>query len=365
MHHVQPRIMWIDSSAQNLINYKDFLIETDFQLYTYQNPIDALKYIDRIQPHVILIDTELNEIDAFELTKKIRQSPQFEYIPIIFTLNLSDEKTLMTAYEFKSVDIMSKPCKKIQTLFRVNSNFEKFIYLQELNNQLAEVKEKHDQVETLARVLTHDISNSVMIIQHTANKLENHKLKMATQKITEIIDHVKEVLANKSGKIKVSIHPFFLADAITETIQSFSEKLNEKQLTITGNWRQNSEVQIRANEETFKNQVLANLISNAIKFSYPNSQITIDIGSKNEEIFLTIKDRGQGIPQDLIPKIFSRNEKTTRPGTANEQGTGFGLPIVKQYLELFQAKIEVESTTNPNNLTSIQSGTTFRIEFKK
>ena len=110
--------------------------------------------------------------------------------------------------------------------------------MQELDNQLAEVKEKHDQVETLARILTHDISNSVMVIQHAANKLENDKLKMATQKITEIISHVKQVLANKSGKIKVAIHSFCLAEAITETIQSFSEKLSEKQLTITGNWRQ-------------------------------------------------------------------------------------------------------------------------------
>lgn len=201
--------MWVDSSAQNLINYKDFFVETDFQLYTYQSPLEALKYIDRIQPHVILIDTELKEIEAFEFARKIRQSNEFENVPIIFTLNLSDEKTLLTAYEFKSVDIMSKPCKKIQTLFRVNSNFEKYIYLQELNTHLHEAKEKHDQVETLARILTHDISNSVMVIQHVGNKLQNEKLQIASQKITEIHTHVKEILANISGKIKVSIHQFF------------------------------------------------------------------------------------------------------------------------------------------------------------
>lgn len=111
--------------------------------------------------------------------------------------------------------------------------------------------------------------------------------------------------------------------------------------------------------------MLANLISNAIKFSHQNSQICIDIETENDEVALKIKDHGKGIPDDLISKIFNRNESTTRPGTKNEQGTGFGLPIVKQYLDLYQARIQVSSTTNPNQLPHIQTGTTFTIYFKK
>ena len=62
MTNMQPRIMWIDPSIENLISYKDFFSDTDFQLFTYQNPFEALKYIERIQPHVILIDTDLQEL---------------------------------------------------------------------------------------------------------------------------------------------------------------------------------------------------------------------------------------------------------------------------------------------------------------
>lgn len=365
MQSVQPRIMWIDSSVQNLISYKDFFNDTDFELFTYLSPIEALTYLEKINPHVIIIDTDLTEIDPFELTNRIRQSELFQMIPIIFTINLSDEKMLMAAYEYQNVDIMSKPCKKLQTLFRVNSNFEKSVYQNELKDKLIEIEEKHAEVETLARILTHDISNSITIINQIAKKIENEKLQLAVKKVIEIVTHVKEVLSHSSGKILLEINDVNLQSSIKEVVQSYSNKLIEKNITVTGNWRDIEDVYIKADERTLKNQILANLFSNAIKFSYPQSQISIDIKTQLNEVQLSFKDQGQGIPVELIPKLFKRNEKTTRPGTANEPGTGFGLPIVKQYLDLMDAHINVSSIENKNNIASQNTGTTFTLTFKK
>ena len=79
---------------------------------------------------------------------------------------------------------------------------------------------------------------------------------------------------------------------------------------------------------------------------------------KESHITLNIKDSGVGIPESLLDKIFDPTEKTTRKGTSGEKGTGFGLPIVKESVELFNGIITVRSSTLDHD-----HGTIFSLRF--
>ena len=356
--------MVIDESAENLIQFKHFFANTHYQLFAYQNPTEALKYLDKINPHLIVIDTNLSTSNAFVFARKIRENIHTSSVPIIFTLNLTDEETLIKAYEFESADILSKPCKKLQTLFRVKSNIEKYFYLLELNKNLFDLKEKQEDTETLARILTHDISNSLTIISHNAEIIKHEKIKSAVKHATDIVRHVKEMLSFSAGKMSPTLSSVFLTDAINDVIKSFEIKLQEKELNVIGNWRQHAEVQILSEENSLKHQVLSNLLSNAIKFSYPKSKIDFSIQANDNVIKLKVSDQGQGIPSELLPDLFNKYTKTTRLGTAKEKGTGFGLPILKRYLEFFGAQISVASK-HENEGHPEDHGTEFTVIFKK
>ena len=91
-------------------------------------------------------------------------------------------------------------------------------------------------------------------------------------------------------------------------------------------------------------QVLYNLIDNAIKFSHPDSTITVETTEKNEKVFISVKDTGIGIPKDCIKKIWERFYKTDLSRGKDKRGTGLGLAIVKDIISAHNENINVIST---------------------
>ncbi len=91
-------------------------------------------------------------------------------------------------------------------------------------------------------------------------------------------------------------------------------------------------------------QVLYNLIDNAIKFSHSNSTIFIQASSRYEKIFVSVKDTGIGIPRDSQKKIWERFYKTDLSRGKDKRGTGLGLSIVKEIIQAHGENIDVIST---------------------
>lgn len=91
-------------------------------------------------------------------------------------------------------------------------------------------------------------------------------------------------------------------------------------------------------------QVLYNLIDNAIKFSPPESVITIETTVKYEKIFISVRDTGTGIPKESLKKIWERFYKTDASRGKDKKGTGLGLAIVKEIIQLHEENINVVST---------------------
>ncbi|MEN0053538.1 MAG: ATP-binding protein [Mucilaginibacter sp.] len=96
-----------------------------------------------------------------------------------------------------------------------------------------------------------------------------------------------------------------------------------------------------------KNQLkraIQNVLSNAIKFSYPNSSIKVGSMIGGDKVTLKITDSGIGIPGDLQPYVFDKFTQARRPGTNNEPTTGLGLCFSKQSIERHQGSIRFTST---------------------
>lgn len=91
-------------------------------------------------------------------------------------------------------------------------------------------------------------------------------------------------------------------------------------------------------------QVIYNLTDNAIKFSYPDSSITIETTEKNGKVFISVKDSGIGIPNDSLKKIWERFYKTDVSRGKDKRGTGLGLAIVKEIIQAHDENINVIST---------------------
>ncbi|MCK6606410.1 MAG: ABC transporter substrate-binding protein [Ignavibacteriaceae bacterium] len=89
--------------------------------------------------------------------------------------------------------------------------------------------------------------------------------------------------------------------------------------------------------------VLRNLISNAIKFTFEGGEIIITAGSENHSVFVSVKDSGKGMPPEVVERLFRLDQKITTPGTAGETGSGLGLHLTKDFIEMHSGQITVES----------------------
>jgi len=90
-------------------------------------------------------------------------------------------------------------------------------------------------------------------------------------------------------------------------------------------------------------QVFNNLLSNAVKFSYPDTEVQVKAEKRDNQLFVAVEDKGQGIKSGDINEIFVPFTTISKKGTGGEKGTGLGLSIVKMIVEAHQGKIWAQS----------------------
>lgn len=163
-----------------------------------------------------------------------------------------------------------------------------------------------------------------------------------TERLTKLTQNLLTLNAwdNKSGRLVLT--DFNLYELIKPIIATFGGKCEKKHITIDLTLG-SKDYWVNADRSKIE-QVIYNLLDNAIKFSHNDSSIAIDIRDKNEKIFVSIKDSGIGIPKDCITKIWDRFYKTDLSRGKDKTGTGLGLSITKEIIQAHDENINVIST---------------------
>ncbi len=246
-----------------------------------------------------------------------------------------------------------------------------WFFLISVEKHQKEIESKKEGIQNLICVITHDISTPISIIMGRSNMLKKiemsdhglvcvDKIIGATNNMANIVNNVRNLYAMELGKSAIPIEWINLGRLMPLLQENFSEKMDAKRIKLIIK-NEIGDLEIKANADLLLHQILGNLLSNAIKFSPEDSEIHIALEMKNKNAFISITDSGIGIPDDLIPRLFEMNSATSRTGTSGEKGTGFGLPIVKAYVEKLDGKISVFSKTLEDNAS--KHGTTFVLEF--
>ena len=163
-----------------------------------------------------------------------------------------------------------------------------------------------------------------------------------TERLNKLTKSLLELNKFGSRGVMLDVTTFDINATIRTTILTFEGICTKKQLsfelTLT-----DEQLFIRADYGKIQ-QVLYNLIDNAIKFSHDNAAIYIETTTKNEKVFVSIKDTGIGIPKDSINKIWERFYKTDLSRGKDKKGTGLGLAIVKEIINAHNENINCIST---------------------
>jgi two-component system, OmpR family, phosphate regulon sensor histidine kinase PhoR len=181
-------------------------------------------------------------------------------------------------------------------------------------------------------------------------------LKKAAKSLDGLDDLVQDLLTLshlETGDIKMHFEQMDLRKLCEEVVEQFEEKAEKKNIQVKVLADQHSKVLVFADWKRIS-QVMTNLVSNAIKYSADDSEVTItfDIGKKNVTTF--ISDAGEGIPANHLTRIFERFYRVDKSRSREKGGTGLGLAIVKHILEGHNTKAEVQSTVGKGSVFSFK-----------
>jgi len=172
-----------------------------------------------------------------------------------------------------------------------------------------------------------------------ANYLD--RMSKSADHLVRLINDLLDVSRIESGKMAMNLTTLSLRDLIEEAINNLRPIAAEKQLdVIVKTFAVDSRIR---GDHAKLGQVITNLLDNAIKFTPPGGRITITLQQDEQFLKTSIKDTGIGIPAEKQSRIFERFYRIEQASSSNGKGTGLGLYIAKNLLEMHGAKIRVTS----------------------
>jgi PAS domain S-box-containing protein len=234
------------------------------------------------------------------------------------------------------------------------------IMIREQNKALSELNARKDKFYS---ILTHDIRSPLASVHQLSQMLFDNfdsydhaerldmiaMLEKVSGQTYNLLENLIEWTRAQQGNTPLNIKNHDIGALISENMAFFEVMAKNKNLRV----QNNSPSGILALcDKNLTNTVLRNLLSNAIKFSPENGLIEISVAQTGAFIEIDVKDTGNGISSDRIPGLFEISLNKSTPGTSGEKGTGLGLPLCKEFVELQGGTIRVESHTGKGSAFS-------------
>lgn len=163
-----------------------------------------------------------------------------------------------------------------------------------------------------------------------------------TNRLAKLTSSMLELNRSEAVGIKLNFSDFDVAEIIDSIIDIFEGVCAKRYIVMRKNCT-TSDTIVHA-DKTKIQQVIYNLVDNAIKFSPHGATITISISSANEKVFISVKDTGKGIEKENQPKVWERFYKTDASRGKDKQGSGLGLSIIREIIRAHDETITLSST---------------------
>ncbi len=263
------------------------------------------------------------------------------------TCNKGASTNIIAELDYKEVEGLKK------NLIYVNND---------LNNISRELQKKNAQLEQLDKlknqflgIAAHDLRNplsNIMMCSEYVIDVEGKNLSdeaqellsltnTSSQYMLSLINNLLDVVKIESGKFDLTFEETDLSIFLESIVRFNAILANKKEIQIKLNVSEGLPSVFIDKEKI--TQVLNNLITNAVKFSTQGTDIIVSAIQKEKEIYISVKDHGQGIPENEISLLFKPFSKVSVRSTAGENSTGLGLSIVKSIVTNHNGKIWVES----------------------
>jgi PAS domain S-box-containing protein len=273
-------------------------------------------------------------------------------------MQCSKEAFLTNKVQIFEYDNNSKSDEEYYEVRVVNNSKNEFIAIikdiTEMKKIQLELRELNTSKDKFFTIIAHDLRspfNSLLGLTEYAasenNEMTAEEMKAFSMNISKSAKTIYNLLENllqwsriHTGKIDYYPDYFDLNEIVNKMVSIYNNNLESKNISLKVDCTPDVKVYADSN---MVETILRNLISNAIKFTNKGGEIKITSESVDKFIKLSVSDNGIGIDENILPKLFKIDENISSKGTYNETGSGLGLILCKEFIEMNKGKLTVTS----------------------
>nr|WP_319999554.1 response regulator [uncultured Draconibacterium sp.] len=369
----ETKILIVDDRIENLISLEAILADFDVTFVRAMSGMEALRETLKDDFALAILDVQMPEMDGYETLSLMRKREKTKYLPVIFVSAIhQSDLHVIKGIKTGAVSFIPKPIIPEILVGKVSVFLDLYYQKRKLNDLLRKFEKNNKELEIqknkaeeatrlkamfLAN-MSHEIRTPLNGIIGTSKMLEETTLNEEQSELIHIITTSGENLLNiindildfskiEAGQIKLENIKFSLPEVIGTIAKLYKFKSDSKGIPINVNIDKNIP-DVLIGDPYRLNQIVANLVNNALKFTEKGSvNINVEVlhqeDDRKVELIYKVIDTGIGISEEGKNKLFKEFSQVDSSTTRKYGGTGLGLSICQNLVALMNGKIGVES----------------------
>lgn len=338
------KILIVDDVMSNVLLLKVLLTNEKFAIATASNGRQALEQVEKENPDLVLLDVMMPDMSGFEVAQHLKSNPNTADIPIIFLTALNSTADIVKGFQVGANDFISKPFNKEELIIRVTHQISLVAAKRLILSKTEELQRTIAGRDKLYSVIAHDLRSpmgsikmvlNILILNLPSEKIgaEMYELltmaNQTTEDVFSLLDNLLKWTKSQIGKLNVVYPDVDLVEVTDGVIEIFSMVASLKKIRI--HEMKPEKMMVNADIDMLKT-VVRNLLSNAIKFSKENSEVLVKMEEVDGMAVVSVQDYGCGISEEGQKKLLHTDTHFSTFGTNNEEGSGLGLLLCKDFV---------------------------------
>lgn len=338
------KILIVDDVMSNVLLLKVLLTNEKFAIATASNGRQALEQVEKENPDLVLLDVMMPDMSGFEVAQHLKSNPNTADIPIIFLTALNSTADIVKGFQVGANDFISKPFNKEELIIRVTHQISLVAAKRLILSKTEELQRTIAGRDKLYSVIAHDLRSPMGSIKMVLNMLilnlpsekigaEMYELltmaNQTTEDVFSLLDNLLKWTKSQIGKLNVVYQDVDLVEVTDGVIEIFSMVASLKKIRI--HEMKPEKMMVNADIDMLKT-VVRNLLSNAIKFSKENLEVLVKMEEVDGMAVVSVQDYGCGISEEGQKKLLHTDTHFSTFGTNNEEGSGLGLLLCKDFV---------------------------------
>lgn len=355
----RSKVLIIDDEEVVLDSCNQILEGGPYEVATTMDGTFGLEMVQEFQPDIVFVDLKMPGISGFDVLEEVHT-----FDPTIVTIVITGYATVDSAVEAikkGAYDFLPKPFTPDEFRLITRRALER----RQLVLETTALRREREMLrEHFAAIVSHELKSPLGSIQQNLFALELEladqlseaqgsklqRMKVSIDNLLKLIHTWLRVFSTDIEMIRENFQPISIAQIITSAVESVEAHATRKEIDISPDIEEDLPP-VNGDEVTLRESIV-NLVGNAVKYSRTGTQVRVRAALEDNQVLISVADRGVGISEEDLPFIFG-DFYIGKSAPASERGAGLGLAITRRIIEAHGGSISVES--------ALDKGSTFTI----